>query len=134
MAWTITETINAYKVHHRMGEEMIEVKLACTSDANGTDTALSAETMRQIMGGFLYEMKVVPGSGDEAPSAVFDIDIEDADNGHILDTDSNSVSLITYYDGAQTIGHYPLIKSTISFVSETLGNANTCTVYLQISK
>jgi hypothetical protein len=95
MAWTITETVDAYKTKTQAGDELIEVKLECISDASGTDTELTAETIRQIKGSWLYQMKVVPGTGDDAPTAAFDIDIEDEADFHILDTDSNSVSAIT---------------------------------------
>jgi hypothetical protein len=37
MAWTITETWTAYPINRVMGEELIVIKLDCTSDANGTD-------------------------------------------------------------------------------------------------
>ena len=139
MAWTITATIDAvYNVCSPMGNEMVKVKLACISDANATDTKLSSVLSRgdfmDILGGWLYEMKVVPGTGDDVPTAAWDIDIEDNENDHILDTDSNANDANTFHDGAKTIGHYPVIEEDPSFVSATLGAANTCTIYFKILK
>lgn len=138
MAWTINFTIDeAYHCNTVMGDEMIIAKLDCVSDANGTDSdlkTLDADAFSKILGGWLYEMKIVPGTGDGVPTATWDIDIEDSDNGHILDTDDNAVDAITYKDGASTIGHYPIIEKGTSFVSETLGDANTAVVYLKVLK
>ena len=90
MAWTITETVKSYPTNIHKAEEVVDVVLECISDANATDYDVTAATMQKIRGGYLYEMKVSPGSGADAPSAAFDIDIEDSDDAHILDTDSNS--------------------------------------------
>ena len=132
MAWTITESLEAYKINHMMGSEMIVVKLVCTSDASGTDYDLTS--IAQIKGGWLYEMKVVPSGAPDAPTGTFDIDIEDVDNAHILDTNANSQSAVTFHDGADTIGHYPLIQGKCSFVSATLANTKKATVYLSFLK
>lgn len=135
MAWTITQTVyRSYNVNILKAEKYIVVKLDCTSDASGTDTELDENIMQKIRGGYVYEMKVVPGSGDDEPSAAWDIDLEDEDNAHVLDTDSNATDAVTFHDGSSTIGHYPVIEESLSFVSGTLGNANTCVVYLKVLK
>jgi hypothetical protein len=132
MAWTITETWTAYPINRVMGEELIVIKLDCTSDANGTDYDIVA--IDKIRGGTLYEMKVIPGSGDDEPSAAWDIDLEDYNDDHILDTDDNAVDATTFHDGSITIGHYPIIEDKLSFVSATLGDGNTCVVYIKVWK
>jgi hypothetical protein len=138
MAWTVTETIRAWSTNLYGGEEMIEVKLACASDASGTDTDLSSTAMALIKGSYLYLMKVVPGTGDAAPTAAWDIDIEDENNHHILDTDSNSNSAVTFHAGSNTVGVYPPIGdfngAKVSVVSATLGNENTADIYLYFVK
>jgi hypothetical protein len=139
MAWTITATIDeVYKVRHQMGDELVVVKLACESDASGTDTQLDSVMADMdwdsILGGWLYEMVVNPGTGDDEPSATFDIDIEDGIDRHILDTDDNAVSGASSHGGSDTLGYFPVIEKDTAFVSETLGNGKTCDVYLKILK
>ena len=132
MAWTITETWEAYKAKHQYGEEVIEIKLDCTSDGSASDYDIT--NIAKLMGGYLYEVRVVPGAGAAAPTAVFSVAIQDVDNGTILTCAGNSVTAVTYHDGAATIGHYPLVRSKLSVVPGTLGDANTSTIYLQILK
>lgn len=135
MAWTIEQSIDqAYHVNNLLGDELIIVKLDCISDASGTDTDLEAAIIQKIMGGWLYEIKVVPGSGADEPTAAWDIDIEDEDNGHIAEANGNSTTVPTYTDGSLTIGHYPIIEKTCSFVSATLGDENTAVVYIKVLK
>lgn len=133
MAWTITQTIDdVYKVAHQKGDEMVIVKLTCISDASGTNTDLDSSIMQKIMGGWLYGMKVIPGTGDDVPDATWDIDLEDADDFHILDTDDNAVDAITWHVGTATRSQWMLVEKTLSFVSETLGNANTVVVKIYV--
>jgi len=134
MAWTITETVEIQPVGIKGKEEEITIKLVCESDANGTDYDITESTMRLIRGGYLREMYVVPGSGADEPSAAFNIDLEDENDYHLLDTDSNAADANTAHDGATTMGHYPVIRKRLSFVPATLGDGNTATVYIRIWK
>ena len=138
MAWTITFTIDeAYHCNTVLGDQMVVAKLDCISDASGTDSdlkTLDADVFAKIMGGWLYEMKVVPGAGGDAPTGTFDIDIEDSDNAHILDTDANSNSAVTFNGGSTTLGYYPIMRKAHAFVSATLGDENTAVVYLKVLK
>ncbi len=132
MAWTIAETWQAYKVKSQYGEEMIEIILACTSDANAGDYNIT--NIDKIKGGYLYEVRVVPGADAAAPAAIFSIAIQDENNGTILTCAGNSVTASTYHDGAATIGHYSVVRGTLSVVPGTLGDANTASIHIQILK
>ena len=149
MSWTITPTISysekAQIKHALYGDMCIVLRLACVSDANtGTVTlrttaASGASTnypdiMDQIAHSTLYLMEVVPGAGGDAPSAAFDIDIENKRNSHILDTDSNSHTATSFTAGSDTLGLFPPIFEEITIVIGTLGDANTADIYLYFWK
>lgn len=139
MAWTITETHQIKKMISQAGDEVLEVKLACTSDGSASDYDLTdAEVLSFINGSFFYLLKIVPGTGGDAPSGTFDLDIEDENDNHILDTDSNPVAPTggcTYHPGSNTMGVYPpIMSSTISLVCATLGDGNTADIYLYFTK
>lgn len=141
MAWTITETVRVSKMKSQQGDELIEVKLDCASDANATDYDLSAAAMGAVKGSWLYAVKIVPGTGGDIPDAVFDLDIEDENNIHILDTDANPVAPTggaTYHMGSATMGVYPPIGShsgsQVSVVCATLGNGKDADIYLYFVK
>ena len=127
MAWTIVETVEVWK-GSGPNEEMIEVKLACTSDATGTDYDIVTDL---IKGACLYMVKIVPGTSGDAPGAAFNLDVEDETDAHILDTDSNSTSATTFHAGANTIGAFPVIKGKCSVVIATLATGKKADVYLQ---
>jgi len=126
MAWTITEAVDAWKMKSQAGDELIEVKLSCISDANASDY----DILQDLKGTSLYLVKIVPGAGGDAPAGTFDLDIEDETDAHILDTDANSNSATTFHSGLATLGLYPPIKNKVSLVCATLGDANTATIYL----
>ena len=146
MAWTITPTIDQVQSikHQIYGAHLIVLKLACISDASGGTITLKStkadrsnsyrDIMDQIEGSTLYLMEVVPGTGDDAPSAAFDIDVENNRNNHILDTDDNSHTANSFTIGSNTLGVYPPIFNEITVVIETLGDANTADVYLYFWK
>jgi len=146
MSWTITPTISKTQAikHEVFGDRVVVVKLACISDANaGSITMKSTRSdktnsyrhiMDMIEGSTLYLMEVIPGTGDDAPSAAFDIDVENERNVHILDTDSNSETSNTFVSGSTTLSLYPPIFSDITVVIGSLGNGNTADIYLYFWK
>lgn len=143
MAWTITATIDeVYGVCHPMGYEMVVVKLDCISDASGTDTDLKTVmeasekgSFGRILGGWQYGCKVVPGTGDDVPSGTFSIDFQDADNFSWIDENDLAVDAVDWISGAdEADGQYGIVEKTCSFVSTTLGDANTAVFYLYVLK
>jgi hypothetical protein len=146
MAWTITATMDEVRriKHHMAGDTMYVLKLACVSDASGGTITLKStkadpsnsynELMDQVTGTWLYLMEVVPGAGGDAPTAAFDIDVENKRNSHVLDTDSNSNAATSFTIGSATLGVYPPIMEEITVAIGTLGNLNTADVYLYFLK
>lgn len=138
MAWTITETARAHRMKYGNWDTVIEVKLACTSDGSASDYDI-VSTM--IKGSWLYLVKIVPGTGADAPAAAFDLDIEDENDHHILDTDSNSEAPTggaVYHSGSAHMGVYPVVGThsgvKVSLVCATLGDGNKADVYLYFTK
>ncbi|MHC4104604.1 MAG: hypothetical protein ACYSR9_06660 [Planctomycetota bacterium] len=135
--WTITASIDKegkIKDHRMQYEYMYRVKLECTSDASGTDYALLGDIMGKIKNSFLYLIKTVPGTGGDAPTGTFDLDIEDDNNDHLLDTDANPNDSNKFTVGHATLGVYPIIFDHVSVVIATLGDANKATIYLYFAK
>jgi hypothetical protein len=119
-------------------DTVIEVKLECTSDASGTDYDL---VCAMIPGSWLYLVKIIPGTGADAPAAAFDLDIEDENDIHMLDTNSNSEAPTggaTYHSGASDMGVFPPIGThtgmKVSVVCATLGDGNKADIYLYFTK
>ena len=131
MAWTIVETVEVWKMKHEAGDEMIRVKLVCTSDATGTDYDIVTDLVR---GTWLYMLKTVPVTGDDAPSGTFDLDVEDEDNLHILDTNANSNTAPSASAGDTTLKIFPPVLEKCSVVIATLGTGKKATIYLYFVK
>jgi hypothetical protein len=146
MAWTITPTIHRIETikHQIYGDRLIIVKLACISDASGGTITMKAtsrdktDTYREIMdmikGSWLYLIKTVPGTGGDVPTGVFDLDVEDDNNDHLLDTDANSNVANGFVKGNNTLNVFPPIMDEITVVIGTLGDTNTADIYLYFSK
>lgn len=146
--FTATATIDEVRrIKHILGGDMMYVLKI--SFASGDDAAAPTITLKstkadpgnaynaimdQLTGSWLYLMKTVPGSGGAAPTAAFDVDIEDKLNHHILDTDSNSETAYGFVAGSDTLGVYPPIMEEITVVSADLGDANTADIYLYFLK
>jgi hypothetical protein len=143
MAWTVTATMDAsIPMKHVLGGDWIKVvKLACVGDASaGTVTLKSTnadpgnaynDIMNEVRGSWLYLMKTNPSDVDNT----FDVDIEDKDNHHILDTDANSNTAATFTTGADTLGVYPPILEEITVVIADIGaDQKTCEIYLYFLK
>lgn len=146
MSWTITPSFyKSKRIKHGLGGDwMVVVKIACTSDASGGSLTMKSRQldpsnsyiafMDEIQGSWLYLMKVVPGSGDDAPSGTFNIDIEDETAAHILDTDANASDATTFHTGSDTLGVYPVIFDHLGVEIATLGNGNKADIYLYFLK
>jgi hypothetical protein len=147
-AFTPTVTMDEVRAikHEVLGDMMYVVKIACDDTDGDTGASLTMkstkedptdtynEIMDRIAGSWLYMMEVVPGSGGAAPTAAFDIDIENKRNSHILDTDSNSNTATSFVLGSDTLGNFPPIMDQITVVVGALGAANTADIYLYFSK
>lgn len=126
-AWTCTE-----QNPREFNNGSFSVEVSCTSDASASDYTISTYASK-IRGMFLYELKVIPGTGDDEPSATFDVDLEDDEDDHILDTNDNAVDANTFHAGNATLDFYPMVTGTLSIVSETLGNGNTAVYRLMFA-
>ena len=137
MAWTITQTIDKLGIMKTPVDfEMFKVKLACTSDASGTDTDLSTAVMEMVNNSFLWLVICDPGSGGAAPSADFQLELQNEDDISLFDSGAGGISATvdTVKPGTQSAGMPPPFFDTISLVCGTLGDANTADFYLYFAK
>jgi hypothetical protein len=138
MAWTIVESSPVItKMAIEAGDELVKIKLACTSDGSASDYDLSATALAAIKGSSFYLLKIVPGTGADEPTGAFDCDIEDENNHHILDTNANAAAPTLGYTlhlGSSTFGVFPPIEShsavKVSLVCATLGDEKKADFYL----
>ena len=145
MSWTITPSFHKnVKMKHTLGgDSMIVLRLECTSDAGAGSITMKTteedpsgsykEYMNAIRGSWLWMVKTVP-DGTLVPDGTFDLDVEDENNDHILDTDANSNTANTFTIGSDTLGVYPAIFDGITVVIATLGNTKKTDVYLYFLK
>jgi hypothetical protein len=103
-----------------------------TGDGNASNYVIS-DFLYEIKGKFLYLMKTVPAAGGDAPSGTFDLDLEDEDDSHILDTDANASDAVAWHEGSATLGRDPMIEDHLSVVAADIGSANIITVKLFFS-
>ena len=121
----------SYKEYNN-GNREVSVTLTSGDDASASDYDIDTYA-RKIKGMFLYEMRLIPGTGGEAPTGTYDLDIEDEDDTHILDTDANSASANATHEGSDTLNRDPMILDTVSIVCADLGDLNTVKVRLFFS-
>lgn len=137
MAWTVTETLEDSRMV-RNGEHINVIKLVMTGDGSASDydlgSASSPANKDYWQGSTLYLIKTVPGTGDDQPSGAFDLDLEDADDDHLLDTDANANDSNTFTIGSATLGIFPPIMTTLSVVCADIGSGNKITLYLYFWK
>jgi len=137
MAWTVTETLHDSRMV-RGGEHINVIKLVMTGDGNASDydlgSASSPVDKDLWQGSTLYLVKVVPATGDDAPTGTFDIDLEDDNDDHILDTDANANDANAFHIGSNTLGIFPPIMTTLSVVCADIGDGNKITLYLYFWK
>ena len=137
--WSVAETLHESRTVRNL-EHINVVKLVLTAgdDASASDydlgSASSPINKDYWQGSTLYLMKVVPGVTTETPTGTFDIDIEDENDDHLLDTDANANDSNTFISGSDTLGLFPPILKTCSVVMADIGDANTVTLYLYFWK
>lgn len=135
MAWTVVETYTTKSLKLAGGEAIIRVKLVCTADASGYTETLSDELAALIKGSYLYGVWTIPGSGGDAPGAVYQIDVKDEDSLALLTLASRSTSATEFTLGSDTLGVFPPIMETFSIVfNDQIGNENKTTVVLLFLK
>jgi len=127
-AWVITESVYA----DREGKQVV-VKLECTSDADGTDFALTKKSSR-VLGMYLYSVRTDPGDGDDVPAGAYALDVEDDLNFHVLDLDGRLTDTIETVSADTTLGIFPPMYYMPSVVIGTLGDGNKTDVYLTFIK
>jgi hypothetical protein len=146
-AFTPTVTVDEIKAikHEVLGDKIIIVKIACVDTDGDTGASLTmkstrnspTDTYRHIMdiveGSWLYLMEVVPGTGGDAPTAAFDVDIENKRNSHILD-ETPIHTATSFFSGSDTLGVFPPIMDQITVEIGALGAANKADIYLYFSK
>lgn len=137
--WSVTEELHESRMIR--GNEhinVIKVGLTAGDDASVSDydlgSAATSVDKDYWQGSTLYMVKLVPGTGGAAPSGTFDLDIEDENDDHMLDTDSNTNTANSFILGSETLGIFPPMTRTCSVVCADIGDANTVDVYLYFWK
>ena len=115
------------------------VKLECVSDDSGTDTDLSsvldAMSMQSVLGGWVWGIMSVPGTGDDEPSAAFNVDLQDKHDFSWIDENAVSEAAVSWLSGAGAAsGQYPIITKGTAFVCSTLGDGKKADFYIWVLK
>lgn len=143
MAWTFTTTLDRnYNVTSELGNEILVIKIAATSDASsGTyylqtaiKDSLGTNYWESIRGKWLYAVGVVPGTGDDVPADVFDIEMQNGDGIVWFDKDDLAVDANVIVSGAVSAGIYPIIEDNSTIVFTTLGDENKANFYFYIMR
>ena len=80
-------------------------------------------------------VKTVPGSGGDAPSGVYQIELEDDEDTPLLTLTGLSTSATEVNPGSASIGVFPMVLDKFSLVvNDQVGNANVITVYLYFTR
>ncbi len=120
-AWTCVEQTPR---EYSNGNTTLEV--VCTADAGAGAYDISDHIVK-LKGRYLYQLKIIPGTGDEEPTGTFDVDIEDEEDDHLLDTDANAADANTFHFAHKTIDGFPMIRESLSIVAGAIGADNTVT-------
>ena len=133
--WSVAETLHESRGVRNL-EQINVIKLVLTAgdDASVSDYDLSDTYKDYWQGSTLYLVKTVPGTGGAQPSGTFDLDIEDENDDHLLDTDANANDANGFLVGSATLGIFPPILGTCSISMADIGDANTVTLYLYFWK
>lgn len=78
MAGTVTISDNGVSV--KPGQLLRRIKVEWTSDSSGDANGTATDPIY----GLIYEIKTVPGSGDDAPTDDYDVTLIDADGADLL--------------------------------------------------
>ena len=137
--WSVTEALHESRTVRSLEHiNVIKVSLTAGNDTSVSDYDLgsaSAPVDKDYwQGSTLYMMKVVPGTAGATPSGTFDIDIEDENDDHLLDTDANANDSNTLIAGSDTLGLFPPVTRTCSVVCADIGDENSVDVYLYFWK
>ena len=141
-AGTVIETIE-YD-HHDVYGHVVVLKYAITADAAaGTvpNTTISLRTVDDVdtsqfinlSNFYIYSLKTVPGAGDAQPDA-YTVDIQDGDSFSWVDIGNRSQTAAEVFDCSDTIGIFPPVTEDMTLVVGNLGNSNTATIYIYLTK
>ena len=118
---------------------MSTLTLAWTSDSatGAVEVATSAATTAWLEGKWIMSAKTVPGTGDEAPTASYDIAITDEDGFSIFSTDLNDRSAkdpeeaLPYVAGTKSPR---LITGALTISVSAAGNSKTGKIILTVAR
>ncbi len=107
--------------------------ITCTCDASGQ---LSGNPFKVEPGDF-EGVRFVPGTGGDAPTDLFDIEVRDADGGDLLSGGgANIPSAKPDYRGPDRTVPLAVVNRTVDIVGTNMGNARkvTINVFIRITK
>lgn len=132
----ITEVVKSIGGSHT---GMYTLTLAWTSDSEtgAVEAATSDEITAWLEGKWIMSAKTVPGTGDDAPTAAYDITITDEDGFSIFGTDLNDRSAtdaeeaLPYVAGTKAPR---LITGALTTSVSSAGNSKTGKIILTIAR
>ena len=118
---------------------MYTLTLAWTSDSEtgAVEAATSDEITAWLEGKWIMSAKTVPGTGNEAPTAAYDITITDEDGFSIFGTDLNDRSATATEEALPYVAGTKaprLITGALTTSVSAAGNSNTGKIILTIAR
>jgi len=110
----------------------IEITAACTGDASDGTVPTTAIPL-DLRGMFLYSLETVPGSGDAAPSAVYDVTVVNSRSTDLLQGTGEDRS-VTVKEIAYPSSAPASIMGACSLTCGSLGASNTATLTLNFRR
>lgn len=109
----------------------LEFNLVGIADDSVADVAMPAVVTNLILGQKLAEVYVIPGTGDNIPTAAFSITLTDANGAIPVSNASCAVDAVTMLDGDDEFTNRPIIDTTLTLSCGDIGEDNTAQVIVK---
>lgn len=101
----------------------IILTVTCTLETGdtGEQTYTITNYADSIEGWWLYTIEIVPGTGAAAPTGTFDLDVQNENGFHLVDSNANSNTATTWIVANVTLGQYPRMRGPITLAFADFG-------------